>query len=62
MSKLKQRAKEQVPLSHVEEGVRTNIKTVEITDLLERANLKSNGDWPYPSETALRYPYLLALA
>ncbi len=56
MSKLKQRAKEQVPLSHVEEGVRTNIKTVEITDLLVRANLKSNGDWPNPSETALRYP------
>ncbi len=56
MSKLKQRAKEQVPLSHVEEGVRTNIKTVEITDLLVRANLKSNGDWPYPYETALRYP------
>ncbi len=51
MSKLKQRAKEQV-----EEGVMTNIKTVEITDLLVRANLKSNGDWPNPSETALRYP------
>ncbi len=49
MSKLKQRAKEQVPLSHVE-GVRTNSKTVEITDLLVRANLKSNGDWPNPSE------------
>ncbi len=56
MSKLKQGAKEQVPLSHLEEGVRTDIETVEITDMLVRANLKSNGDWPNPSETALRYP------